>query len=239
MHALLHSVPPTQQQVTASTRLHQRTLGTHGQVWGSLLCGHCSFPLGSGAHKFLFVPSKSLFPPSCVSSGGSMVGLMVTSSKRAYIIPRYTAPRAHAPAAAHCWPIPPQEILKHSSGSVSGFWCTQGMFESSKYLWQVWGLILNRISPFLPYFWDFSFAPGHGVSPQSCSSTTQPPLQYDQLMWGGFSISLFPKTMLLNWQDKRVMIKNLRNQEGAAKAANTQNLLQLPWNISDKWTLCI
>ena len=34
------------------------------------------------------VPSKSLFPQSCVSSGGSMVGLIATSSKRTYAIPR-------------------------------------------------------------------------------------------------------------------------------------------------------
>ena len=58
-------------------------LETPGQVWVSLLWGHCSFLLGPGAHEFLFVPSKSLFTQSCVSSGGSMVGLMVTSSKRA------------------------------------------------------------------------------------------------------------------------------------------------------------
>ena len=38
-------------------------------------------------HKVLFVPSKSLFPQSCVSSGSSMVGLMATPSKRAYAIP--------------------------------------------------------------------------------------------------------------------------------------------------------
>ena len=50
----------------------------------------------------LFVPSKSLFPQCCVSSRGSMVGLMVTSSKRAYAIPRLAAPRAPAPAAVHC-----------------------------------------------------------------------------------------------------------------------------------------
>ena len=33
--------------------------------WASLgqsLWGHCSFLLGPGAHKVLFVPSKSLFP---------------------------------------------------------------------------------------------------------------------------------------------------------------------------------
>ena len=37
-----------------------------------------------------------------VSSGGSVVGLMATSSKRAYAIPRPAAPRALAPAAGHC-----------------------------------------------------------------------------------------------------------------------------------------
>ena len=39
---------------------------------------------------------------SCVSSGGSMVGLIMTSPKRAYAIPRSAAPRAPAPAAGHC-----------------------------------------------------------------------------------------------------------------------------------------
>ena len=67
----------------------------------SLLGGHCSFLLGPGAHKFLFVPSKSSFPQSCVSSGGSLVGLMATSSKRAYATPRSAAPRASTPAAGH------------------------------------------------------------------------------------------------------------------------------------------
>ena len=53
-------------------------------------------------HKVLFVPSKSLFPQSCVSSGSSMVGLMATSSQKAYAIPRSAAPRASAPVAGHC-----------------------------------------------------------------------------------------------------------------------------------------
>ena len=39
-----------------------------GQVWVSLLWGHCSFLLGPGAHKVLFVPFESLFPQSYVSS---------------------------------------------------------------------------------------------------------------------------------------------------------------------------
>ena len=56
---------------------------------------------------------------SCVSSGGSMVGLMVTTSRRAYAIPTSAAPRALAPAASHCWPGPLQETLRYTSGSVS------------------------------------------------------------------------------------------------------------------------
>ena len=45
--------------------------------------------------------------------------LMATSYKKVYAIPRFTAPRAPAPAAIHCWPIPPQKTHKHSSVSVS------------------------------------------------------------------------------------------------------------------------
>ena len=57
---------------------------------------------------------------SCVSSGGNMVGLMETSSKRAYAMPRKSAaPKAPAPAAVHCWPIPMQETLKHGSCWIS------------------------------------------------------------------------------------------------------------------------
>ena len=79
MHALSHSVPPILQQATANPHLCQPTppLATHGhsqEVWVSLLWGHCSFLRGPGGHMVLFVPSKSLFPQSCVSSGSSMVG---------------------------------------------------------------------------------------------------------------------------------------------------------------------
>ena len=68
-----HSVPQILQQATTDPRLHWRLLDTHGQVWVSLLWGHC-FLLGPGAQKVLFVPSKSPFPLFCVSSGGCMGG---------------------------------------------------------------------------------------------------------------------------------------------------------------------
>ena len=88
-----HSVPLTLQQATADPCLCWRLLDTHRQICVNLLWGHCSFLLGLGVQQVLFVLSKSLFPQSCVSSRGSMVGLMVTSSKRAYAIPRSAEPR--------------------------------------------------------------------------------------------------------------------------------------------------
>ena len=69
---------------------------------GSVSCGVIAPFSWVLVHKVLFVPSKNLFPQSCVSSGGSAVGLMATSSKRAYSIPRSAAPRAPAPEAVHC-----------------------------------------------------------------------------------------------------------------------------------------
>ena len=110
---------PSLQKATTNPRLHWTWLDTHRQVWVSLFWGHCSFLLGPGTQKLLFVPPKSLFPQSYLSSGGSLVGLMATSSKRAYATPRSTAPGAPVPAAVHFWPVLPQETLRHSSGSVS------------------------------------------------------------------------------------------------------------------------
>ena len=93
-----------------------------------------------------------------------MVGLTATSSKRAYAIPRSTAPRAPASAAVHWWPVPPQETLKHSSGSICVSWCSPGLFEPSNHLWWVWGLVLNAILPLVLSYWGFSSALGHRVS---------------------------------------------------------------------------
>ena len=67
---------------------------------------------------------------------------------------------------------------------VSGSWCTQDLSQPSEHLWQVWGWILNAISPLLPSCWVFSFALGCGVSPQSHSNTMQPPLQHLPSCWG-------------------------------------------------------
>ena len=111
MHALLHSVPPTLHQATANPHLLcQKLLDTHRQVWVSPLCGHCSFLLGPSLHKF--VPSKSVSPVLC-KFWRLYGGLMVTSSKRTYAIPRSGASRA-----------PASSLMTHTSGgdTQTQFW---------------------------------------------------------------------------------------------------------------------
>ena len=65
----------------------------------------------------------------------------------------------------------PQETLKHTKAdlaqSLVGFLdpgVHKVLSEPSERLWQVWGLILNAISPLLPSCWGFSFALGRGAS---------------------------------------------------------------------------
>ena len=65
---LLPLVSLTPQQATVNPRCCQRLPNTHRQFWLSLLWGHCSFLLGPGVHKVLFVPSKNLFPQPYGSS---------------------------------------------------------------------------------------------------------------------------------------------------------------------------
>ena len=88
---------------------------TPGHPQASLLWGHCSFLLRPGAQGSVCALQESI-SQSCVSSGSSMVGLMVTSPKRSYAI---RTPRAPVPVADHSQPGPPQETLKHSSVPVS------------------------------------------------------------------------------------------------------------------------
>ena len=88
---------------------------TPGHLWASLdqsLVGSLLLSPGSWCTQVSVCAFQESVSQSCVSSGGSMVGLMATSSKRAYVIPKSAAPRAPAPAAVHCWPEPSQETLK-------------------------------------------------------------------------------------------------------------------------------
>ena len=94
------------------------------------------------------------------------------------------------PGLLHPEPLPlwqstadPYLRSKHSntvlSQSLLGLW----VLVHTRYVWALlaslvgMGLILNMILPLLLSFWGFSFALGHGVSPQSCSNAAQPLLQ--------------------------------------------------------------
>ena len=158
----------TLQQATTDPCLSLRLLDTHSQVWASLLWGHCSFLLGAGAHKVLFVPSKSLFPKSCVSSGGSVVGLMAISSKRVYCHTEVCCTQSPClcgrPLLTRTSTGDTQTWFWLSFCGVFQSWCEQGLFEPSEHLWWVWDLILNATSPLLLFCWGFYFALGHGVS---------------------------------------------------------------------------
>ena len=75
---------------------------THPGKSGSVSCGV------TAPFSWVLVHTRSVYAPqesisqSWVSSGSSMVGLMVTPSKRAYAIPKSAATRAPAPMAVHC-----------------------------------------------------------------------------------------------------------------------------------------
>ena len=102
---------------------------------------------------------------------GSMVGLMVNSSKRAYSTCYITQ---------LCWTQSPcpcgrplltctfagdtQTQFWLSLCGVSGSWWAQDLFEPSEHFWWVRGLILNVISPLQPSCWSFSFTLQCGVS---------------------------------------------------------------------------
>ena len=104
------------------------------QVWVSLLWGHCSFLLGPGAHKVLFVPSKSLFPQSCVSSGGCggvngdllQEGLCHTQ----VCCTQSPCPCGRPLLTCTSTGDTPTQFWLGLCG-VSGSWCTQGLFEPS------------------------------------------------------------------------------------------------------------
>ena len=101
---------------------------------GSLLFS----PESWGTQGFVRALQESVSPVLCKF----WWGLMATSSKRAYAIPRSTAPRAPATAAVYCLPVPPQKTLKHSSVSVSVVslglcGSKQGLFEPSEHLWWI------------------------------------------------------------------------------------------------------
>ena len=71
--------------------------------------------------------------------------------------PKSAETRAPLSVAGHGWPMPLQETLKDSKAGLAqslvgslGPSAHKVLFEPSKHLWWVWGLILNVISSLLP-----------------------------------------------------------------------------------------
>ena len=137
-------------------------LETPGHSWASLdqsLVGSLLLSPGSWCTQGSVSAHQESISQSCVSSGSSVVELMATSPKRAY-----TYPSLLHPEPLSCGSL----LLTHTSTGdaktqfclslcvVSVSWYAQGLFEPSEHLWQVWGLILNTISPLLPSCWGFS-----------------------------------------------------------------------------------
>ena len=92
---------------------------THGLAsLGQSLVGSLLLCPGSWCKQCSVCALQECVSPVLGKSGGSG-GLMVTPSKSAYATPRSAAPRAPAPAADHCWPVPLQETLKHSKAGLA------------------------------------------------------------------------------------------------------------------------
>ena len=104
--------PPPETSGHSRTRLGQSLVGTLVLSLRSWLCT-----------RFCLCPPRVCFhSESCVSSGGSAVGLMATS-KGAYAIPRSTAPRA---------PADPYHHRRHSDTVLT------------QCLWGLWVLVCTR-----------------------------------------------------------------------------------------------
>ena len=170
-------MPPTLQQATTDPCLCQRIPDTHRQA----SCG-VTVPFSWVlVHKVLLCPPRVYFPVLCKfwQLCGGVNGDLLQEGL------------CHIQGCCTQSPCPCGSPLLTctSTGDIqtqfwlsicgaSGSWCVQGLFEPSEHLWRVWGLVLNVISPLLPSCWGFSFALGHGVSPHSSSSATQPPMKH-------------------------------------------------------------
>ena len=184
MRALLCSVPQTLQQVTSNPHLCQRLLDTHRRVWVSLLLGHCSFLLGPGMYKVLFVPSESLSPVLCKFwwlYGGVHGDLPKEGLCHTHVCCTQSPCLCGRPLLTHT-SAGDAQTLKGRSGSVSvgSPVAHKVLFEPSKHLWQVWGLILDAVSPpptillgllLCPWTWfgEIQHSPVNGCSAASCN----------------------------------------------------------------------
>ena len=149
MHALLHSVPQPCSRPPL-THASMETSG-HSQVsLGQSLVGSLLLSPGSWCTKFCLCPPWVYFPTLCKfwCLYGGVNGLQEVLCRT-----QGCWARAPVPAAARCWPVSPQEMLKHSSVSVS----VQSLGPvHRKLIWGLWesleGMEFNSKCKFSPSY---------------------------------------------------------------------------------------
>ena len=130
-----------------------------------------SFLLGPGAHKVLFVSSRSRFSQSCIGFDSSTVELMAASSKRAYATLSSAVSRATADQYLCRRPSNTQRQVLLSLCGVS--WCAQGFF------WAFWASLV-----------------GMGFD---CKCNFAPPLAYAFFLMVSFSLLNFSLCSWFQW----------------------------------------
>ena len=167
---------PNLQQATANPHVCWRLLDTPRQVWVSLLWGHAPFSWILVQARFCLCPSRVYFLVLCKFwplYGGVNGDLLQEGLCHTQVCCTQGPCPCGSPLLTRTYRGDTQTQFCLSLCGVSGSWCTQGLFQPSECVWWRWGVILNVNSPLLPSCWGFS-ALGHGVSPQSCCSSTQP-----------------------------------------------------------------
>ena len=156
VHALLHSVPLTLQQVTTDPCLHQRLLDTHRQVWSVSWGVTAPFSWVLCTQVFVCALQESVSPVLCKFwwlSGGVNGNLVQKGLCHTQVCCTQSLYPCGRPRLTHTSTGDTQTQIWLSLCWVSVSWCTQSLFEPSKHLWRVWGLIPNVISPLLPSCW--------------------------------------------------------------------------------------
>ena len=151
--ALLHSVPATLQQATASPRLCWRLLDTHGEV-GQSLVGSLPLSPGSWCTQGFISALQASFAPVLYKFwrlyGGINGDLLQEGSCHRLCETQVCCTQSPCPSSRPlltCTSTGDVQTLKGRSGSVP--LGTPGvykiLFEPSELLWWLWGLILNVI----------------------------------------------------------------------------------------------
>ena len=150
---LPHSVPPTLQQATADTCLHWKLLDSQASL-GQSLVGSLLLPPGSWCTQgFVCALQESVSPVLCKFwwlYGGVNGNLLQEGLCHTQVCCTQSPYPCGRPLLT-CNSTGDAHTLTGRSGSVSveSPGVHKVLFEPSKCLWWVWGLILNVISPLL------------------------------------------------------------------------------------------